>query len=70
MFKTTLTRRRFASSVAAASVAAPFLGSAPSRRASAQGTPLAIEYWHRSSGQAAEAWTELADMFNAEHEGE
>lgn len=55
--RTTLTRRRFTASVAAAGVAAP-------------GTPLAFEYWHRSSGQAAEAWTVLADMFNVAFEGQ
>lgn len=69
VIKTTLSRRRFATSVAAASVAAPFLGSVPVLRA-AQGAPVAFEYWHRSSGTAAEAWIVLAEMFNAAFEGQ
>lgn len=32
----------------------------------AQDGPIAIEYWHRSSGAGEEAWQNLADMFNAE----
>lgn len=34
--------------------------------AAAQNGPLAIEYWHRSEGTAGEAFTKLADQFNAQ----
>lgn len=68
MFVRSSRRRLLAGSlgIAGAVLTAPGIGRA---RPLTQGGPIAIEYWHRLSGDAATAVSELADAFNHEHEG-
>lgn len=71
-----LSRRRFSTIAAAASGAlaagAGFDQAAARRLAAvaAQNGLVEIEYWHRSSGAAADGWAALAERFNAEFDGQ
>jgi len=70
-----ITRRGFVSGAAATGAAALSLrGMTPERAlarlAALQDGPVAIDYWHRSTGAAAEAWETLATAFNAEYTGQ
>lgn len=76
MASTPFSRRRFAT-IATASVAA--LGSTSAfdsatahklAAIAAQNGLVEIEYWHRSSGAAAEGWAALAERFNTEFAGQ
>lgn len=69
-----LSRRRF---VAGSMTAAASLGlwqtqkqEALARLARLQGGPVAIDYWHRSSGDALAEWEKLAAKFNEEMAGQ
>lgn len=70
-----LSRRRFSTIATTAGVA--LAGGAGLDRAAAhqfaavaaQNGLVEIEYWHRSSGTAAEGWAALAERFNTEFEG-
>jgi len=72
----TLSRRRLSGALATAAAAigtgATFNRAAAQSFASllAQDGPLAIEYWHRSEGRAAEGWEMLATRFNEEFAGQ
>lgn len=74
---TTLSRRRLvacAGTAATASVGAVALaGMTPERAlarlAALQDGPVAIDYWHRSTGDTILQWEELATAFNAEYTG-
>lgn len=76
MTSATLSRRRFSTIAAAAgSVLAAGAGfdQAAARQLAvmvAQNGPIEIEYWHRSSGAAAEGWAALAERFNTEFDGQ
>ena len=68
-----LSRRRFVGGSAAAA-ATLGLGQMPAagalaRLARAQDGPTAIDYWHRSTGDAAAEWEKLAAAFNEEMAG-
>jgi ABC-type glycerol-3-phosphate transport system substrate-binding protein len=69
-----LSRRRF---VAGSMTVAASLGlwqtqkqEALARLARLQGGPVAIDYWHRSSGDALAEWEKLAAKFNEEMAGQ
>ena len=69
---TTFSRRSLAAALAAAGITvgttAPFNRTIAHQLAAvlAQAGPISIEYWHRSSGAAAEGWEALATRFNEE----
>ena len=71
----TITRRGLMTGAAAAgAVAIGLQGMTPERAlarlAALQDGPVPIDYWHRSTGAAAEAWEALASAFNAEYAGQ
>ncbi|MGH2531784.1 MAG: extracellular solute-binding protein [Thermomicrobiales bacterium] len=71
----TLSRRHFVggslSAAGAAAFALPSLTSAALARLSAiQNGPVAIDFWHRNIGPAAEEWERLAPTFNEEFAGQ
>lgn len=74
MTNTTISRRRFVAGTAgAAAAAAAFRGLTPERAlarlAALQDGPVAIDYWHRSSGDTIQEWEMLAAAFNEEYTG-
>ena len=74
MTTTTTTRRRFVAGTAGAVAAAAALrGLTPERAlarlATLQSGPVAIDYWHRSSGDTIQEWEKLAVAFNEEYAG-
>lgn len=67
-----LSRRRLAGSAVAASLGLwqEQKSVALARLAQLQGSPVAIDYWHRSGGNAATEWEKLAAKFNEEMAGQ
>lgn len=70
-----LTRRRLIGTAAATAALTPLASrltpeTALARLAVIQDGPVAIDYWHRSTGAAAEAWQTLATAFNAAYAGQ
>jgi multiple sugar transport system substrate-binding protein len=69
-----LSRRRLAGSAAVAAASLSLWQTEKSialaRLARLQGAPVAIDYWHRSTGNAATKWEELAAKFNEEMAGQ
>jgi len=74
MTTATTSRRRFVAGTAGiAAAAAALRGLTPERAlarlASLQTGPVAIDYWHRSSGDTIKEWETLAAAFNKEYSG-
>lgn len=74
MTTTTISRRRFVAGTAGTALAAAAFGgltpeSALARLAALQDGPVAIDYWHRSSGDTILLWEQLAAAFNSEYTG-
>ena len=66
-----LSRRQFVGGAAAAAATLGLsLESALARLARLQDGPVAIDYWHRSGGNAAAEWEKLAARFNEEMAGQ
>src|SRR5688572_15838110 len=69
-----LNRRRFVAGSLGAGVAAlaardTSFAAALNRLVALQDGPVAIDFWHRNTGAAAEEWPVLAEAFNAEMAG-
>lgn len=74
MTPTTISRRQLVAGTAGAAIAAATLHGMTTERALArlaalQDGPVAIDYWHRSTGDTILQWEQLATAFNAEYTG-